>query len=694
MKNLGRVLTLLAGACVLPAMCAELTCTPYGLPAGVRVEGQTEITGDIYLNCTAAAGERFSGSLMLFYSVNVTNRIAGNTLAGVQVSIDGAPAPGAAVRPGGANAVVIENLTFDVPAAGSVQLRISGVRVDAASLGLSSNTPVTASIYVTNGISMPQWKVTVGVPWRGLMWGENGTAVSCYGSPVPSAVDFPHLIAAGTTVFSTRVTEGFAAAFIPAQAGGTGVRVMIRYTDLPSQMRLFVPDLIASSTAAVPTSGGDLGAPAAGGQYTAGALLLALVPDAGPDGAGGTPVAVPAAGSTLTGASELAVSNGSAYAVYEVMDANDAVTESAYIPTFVGSGPTGWGLPIYPGRHTVMLAPLASGEAGSTAVPRFVEATPELDCTALGDCATFPQLSIEPSGPFTFTAPAGGPTQTKSGSVVNAGGGYLAWSAKLVYDSGSGWVSFYSEPTTRFQDGWFRVDVDPRYTPPGTYDARLIIDGGPVAGAYTVPIRLVVEPSNIPTAMALVNAATFARGPLAPGSLASLFGVQLAGKDVSVTFDGIQARLLYADDKQINLTVPQELRPRSSTRMVVVVDGVKSASMVVPLTPMSPGIFGNGVLNQDYSLNSGQQPEARGRVLQVFATGLPVPEDGSVVAALNGVEITPEYAGQAPGFAGLWQVNVRVPEGAPTGMLDLSVCGVAAASSTKVCSPAMKVAIQ
>jgi len=675
-------------------MCAELTCTPYGVPAGVRAEGQTEITGDIYLNCAATAGERFSGSLMLFYSVNVTNRIAGDELEGVQVSVDGAPAAGAAVRPGGANAAAIENLTFDIPASGSVQLRISGVRVDAASLGLSGNTPVTASIAVTNGIRLTQWKVTVGVPWRGLMWGENGTAVNCNGSPVPATVDFPHLIAAGTTVFSTRVTEGFAASFIPAQAGGAGIRVMVRYTGLPSQMRLFVPDLIAGSTSVEPTSGGDLGGPAAGGRYTPGALLLALVPDAGPDGAGGTPAAVPAVGSTLTGASEIAVSNGSAYAVYEVMDANDAVTESAYIPTFVGSGPTGWGLPANVGRHTVMLAPLASGEAGSKAVPRFVEATPEPDCTALGDCSAFPQLSIEASEPFTFTAPAGGPAQTKFGSVVNTGGGYLAWSAKLVYDSGSGWASFYSEPGTSYQNGWFRVDVDPRYTPPGTYEARLIIDGGPTAGAYTVPVRLVVEPSNIPTAMALVNAATFARGPVAPGSLASLFGVQLAGKDVSVTFDGLPAQLLYADDRQINLTVPQELRPRTSTRMVVVVDGIKSASMVVPLTPMSPGIFGNGVLNQDYSLNSGRQPEARGRVLQVFATGLPAPEDGSVAAALNGVEIVPEYAGRAPGFVGLWQVNVRVPENAPTGMLDLSVCGVAASDSTKVCSPAMKVAIQ
>jgi len=36
---------------------------------------------------------------------------------------------------------------------------------------------------------------------------------------------------------------------------------------------------------------------------------------------------------------------------------------------------------------------------------------------------------------------------------------------------------------------------------------------------------------------------------------------------------------------------------------VVTVDGVASAPLTVSLAPFAPGIFANGVLNQDYTVN-------------------------------------------------------------------------------------------
>ncbi len=89
-----------------------------------------------------------------------------------------------------------------------------------------------------------------------------------------------------------------------------------------------------------------------------------------------------------------------------------------------------------------------------------------------------------------------------------------------------------------------------------------------------------------------------------------------------MTFNGLPAQLLFINDTQINLIVPAGLGTKTSAQLIVTVDGTASAPLTVSLTPFAPGIFANGVLNQDYSLNSAKQPAALGSVIQVFATGL------------------------------------------------------------------------
>lgn len=94
-------------------------------------------------------------------------------------------------------------------------------------------------------------------------------------------------------------------------------------------------------------------------------------------------------------------------------------------------------------------------------------------------------------------------------------------------------------------------------------------------------------------------------------------------------------------------------------------------------------------------MNAASKPAAANTVLQIFATGLPAAENGSVLAMLNGTEITSlDYAGPAPGLAGLWQINARVPQGIAAGPANLSVCGVSLTSTARTCSPAVKVYIQ
>ena len=103
-----------------------------------------------------------------------------------------------------------------------------------------------------------------------------------------------NLFTAGIGFSSTRVTEGFANAFLSkaqSPSSDNGTRIMIQYTGLPVSTQLVVPDLIAGSSALQQTAAGDLGTPQSPGTYASsstGSLLLARVNNPNADGSGGS----------------------------------------------------------------------------------------------------------------------------------------------------------------------------------------------------------------------------------------------------------------------------------------------------------------------------------------------------------------------------------------------------------------------
>jgi len=239
----------------------------------------------------------------------------------------------------------------------------------------------------------------------------------------------------------------------------------------------------------------------------------------------------------------------------------------------------------------------------------------------------------------------------------------------------------------------------PKNLAPGVYTATLTIDAGP-AGMQNLPLTLTVTstlPLNpaAPQVNSVVQAATFASGWMVPGSLATLFGARLAGDSVSVTFNGIAATLLYNSATQINLEVPPALLDLSMAQMIVTVDGLSSQPQTVRLTPMSPGIFANGILNQDNSVNGATNPAAAGSVIQVLATGLPPANVGKITAKINDVWITdPDYVGPAPGLIGVQQVNLVVPQGWPPMTTTVTLCATAISGIAEACSPEAPVTVQ
>jgi glucosylceramidase len=212
-----------------------------------------------------------------------------------------------------------------------------------------------------------------------------------------------------------------------------------------------------------------------------------------------------------------------------------------------------------------------------------------------------------------------------------------------------------------------------------------------------------------------VNAAAV-QAALSPGELFSIYGTNLAEQTqqplllplpatmaaTSVQINGIAAPLVFVSPLQINAQVPWEASPGSAT-LTVTHAGV-AASQTVTIAAAGPAIFtlyGSqqaAALNPDYSVNSQANPASS--FIQMFGTGLgavspPVPTGAAasgstlsqvvakVTATVSGASAKVLFAGLAPGFAGLWQIDVALPAGSPGALpVIVSVQGVASNTVT------------
>jgi uncharacterized protein (TIGR03437 family) len=518
-------------------------------------------------------------------------------------------------------------------------------------------------------------------------------------------VGFASFVTAKAVFTTARVTEGFGTAFEPLSGaanfnGNSGERFLVTFSNFQPGAQIYVPNVVAGSDATKPTAGGDLGVPASGGQYTpggGGSLLLALVPNADANGAGGKPIYTPGPPGTATvtfdALSPLTFTNGSATATYEVVDANPSTRENAQIPAFFGLLPFGGGQP-FQTNETVSFAPVSNVMAAdpTAPIPRFVAVPPPPDCSIVGDCNSqyFPHLSVNQTS-LAFTATQGSSPGDQFINVKNTGGGLLSFAVTVTYTSGSGWINF--GPTVGFNNTAVFVGVNADNLAAGTYNAIITIDGRD-GGSQQVPVTLTVNPAGppVPTITSVTNAATFAAGPVAPGSLATIFGSNFAGQKVSVTFNNLPATVLFSNNTQINLEVPTELASQTNALVVVTVDGRVSVALNVQLVSFAPGIFAGGVLNQDNVVNSATAPAPPGSILQIFATGLS--GLGTFSVQLAGQTITNlAYAGAAPGLSGVQQINVMVPLNLQPMTTSVAVCGTPVGGGAMVCSPAVPLVI-
>ena len=236
---------------------------------------------------------------------------------------------------------------------------------------------------------------------------------------------------------------------------------------------------------------------------------------------------------------------------------------------------------------------------------------------------------------------------------------------------------------------------------------RLMTMAAILAVAGTPCFGQLHPPAPTYSAQSIVHAATQTAGALAPNTIATIYGsnlsystatatssslvggslpLSLAG--VGVIVSGWQANLFYVSPTQINFLVPYQLIA-GPVNVVVTCDGLAGPEIQVQLNASAPGMFiYNGFVlatHLDGTLLTAGSPAGPGEIIVIYALGLgkvsPATTSGKIVTSAASITAASQmqillagtpcpaanilYAGLAPGFAGLYQINMIVPPRTP-----------------------------
>jgi uncharacterized protein (TIGR03437 family) len=222
-------------------------------------------------------------------------------------------------------------------------------------------------------------------------------------------------------------------------------------------------------------------------------------------------------------------------------------------------------------------------------------------------------------------------------------------------------------------------------------------------GSFCCGVAWAAAPSY--SADDILQASNYAPGPFAPNSVVSIFGTDLARSEyilspseirdntlptelnyTRVYVDDTPVPLFYVNEHQINFLIPsrQSVGPAVVRVMRAGISGPKVTISVVDAAPalfLTPSGY-TIASHRDYSLVSPDSPAQPGEVIFVWATGLgktianpltgelppyisEIVNKSSLQVLLDGVAVDPAdilYAGLTPQSAGLYQINLKLPD--------------------------------
>jgi hypothetical protein len=470
-----------------PGVNASLSCTAFAVPAQSRAEGIAELLGDIVVQCRLADNNTtgfppsINANVAVTLNVNVTNNIdfgQGSDVVDavliVNEVLDTDPitptaTPTLAVccantqkpmygRRTSVNTIQWSGAILPVPEVNpnpnTLVLRVTNMRGNVSQLGIPTgegafpSAQVTAFISVSSSTAVPVTNnvLNIGIPLLGLITRFRGrnqedvtlpiVALQCVTRFIdsdgnidrfePGGTDFPHTGAADDGSFSIRLSEGYASSFktlgvptvTPASAqvedgfptppsgingGGAtqGTRFIIRFFNVPNGVRIATPARLVGT--------------ATGGHV----LTLVKVPGTDANGAG-------ALNSTLTPASEVTITGGFGFVIYEVVDCNPFTVENVIVPIWAASrANTANDLPaVGTLQVSAAFAPLSTVTTSNRDAPepRFVDTGANRSIFTLARCTTnllFPFVTNQ--GGFDSGIAISNTTRDDKATVAQAG---------------------------------------------------------------------------------------------------------------------------------------------------------------------------------------------------------------------------------------------------------------------------------
>jgi uncharacterized protein (TIGR03437 family) len=205
----------------------------------------------------------------------------------------------------------------------------------------------------------------------------------------------------------------------------------------------------------------------------------------------------------------------------------------------------------------------------------------------------------------------------------------------------------------------------------------------------------------------IVNVASYSP-VIAPGTFISIYGSYLGESAIApstpfldllsstqVFLGGQPLPLYFTSSQQIDAIAPYSIAPGSTQQVVVQSGNALSQPQTVTVATAEPGVFtqnqsGSGpgaILGQSPggipAVNTPQNPAHVGDALLIYCTGLgavsppvsagaaaplaPFSYSGAITVTVGGKDAQVLFNGLAPGYVGLYQVNVIIPAGVSPG---------------------------
>jgi uncharacterized protein (TIGR03437 family) len=281
----------------------------------------------------------------------------------------------------------------------------------------------------------------------------------------------------------------------------------------------------------------------------------------------------------------------------------------------------------------------------------------------------------------------------------------------LVFSLTDATSAIYSATWTPRQTG-AQVTVSERATAPGFPAVATVLMGEVTPNA--VPVL------NHNGTLNIFN--PLGGAPMAPGTVAEIFGSNLAGgtavssslplpdtvQGTTVIIGGLQAPILFLSPGQVNVQVPFELAPGQPYQVIISANGALTSPDPVQISNVSPGVAetpGGQVIAQHAdaagTLVTDSAPAQPGEFIVLYLVGLGL-TDSSVQSGaaspatppanalaepsvtLDSEPVNVLFCGLTPDMVGLYQIDLQVPSNAKDGDLTIQISQAGTTANTGI----------